>query len=61
MILLCRTVVVSLTALAMLDARGEDIAGHYILRGVMEVGSELLLKADGSFEYALAASHPWPT
>jgi uncharacterized protein len=54
MILLCRTVLVSLTALAMLDARGEDVTGHYILRGVMEVGSELLLKSDGSFEYALA-------
>src|SRR6201996_5698567 len=54
MILLCRTVLVSLMALAMPDARGEDVAGHYILRGVMEVGSELLLKSDGSFEYALA-------
>jgi uncharacterized protein len=53
MILLCRTVLVSLMALAMLDARGEDVAGHYILRDVMEVGSELLLKSDGSFEYAL--------
>ena len=40
-------------ALAMPDARGEDVAGHYILRDVMEVGSELLLKSDGSFEYAL--------
>jgi hypothetical protein len=54
MILLCRTVLVSLLAFAMPDARGEDVAGHYILRGVMEVGSELLLKSDGSFEYALA-------
>jgi len=52
--LLRRTVLVSLMALAMLAARGEDVAGHYILRGVMEVGSELLLKSDGSFEYALA-------
>src|ERR1700757_2187375 len=41
-------------ALSVLIARGEDMAGHYILRGVMEVGSELLLKSDGSFEYALA-------
>jgi uncharacterized protein len=54
MTLLCRTVWVSLMALAMPDARGEDVAGHYILQGVMEVGSELLLKSDGSFEYALA-------
>ena len=49
-----KTALVSLMALAMPDARGEDVAGHYILRGVMEVGSELLLKSDGSFEYALA-------
>src|SRR6201986_4163743 len=54
MILLCRTVLVSLMELASLDARGEDVAGHYVLRGVMEVGSELLLKSDGTFEYALA-------
>ena len=54
MILLCRTVLVSLMALAVLAARGEDLTGHYILRGVMEVGSELLLKSDGTFEYALA-------
>lgn len=31
-----------------------DVAGHYGLRGVMEVGSELLLKPDGTFEYMLA-------
>lgn len=29
-------------------------AGHYYLNGVMEVGSELLLKPDGSFEFRLA-------
>jgi hypothetical protein len=28
--------------------------GHYYLNGVMEVGSELLLKPDGSFEFMLA-------
>jgi hypothetical protein len=49
-----KTALVSLMALAMLTARGEDVAGHYILHGVMEVGSELLLKSDGSFEYTLA-------
>jgi uncharacterized protein len=54
MILLGRTLMISLMAFAMLAARGEDVAGHYVLRGVMEVGSELLLKSDGSFEYALA-------
>ncbi|MCA0035547.1 hypothetical protein [Mesorhizobium sp. B263B2A] len=31
-----------------------NLAGHYYLRGVMEVGSELLLKKDGSFEFMLA-------
>jgi hypothetical protein len=40
-------------ALAILTARGEDVAGHYVLKGVMEVGSELSLKSDGSFEYML--------
>lgn len=29
-------------------------AGHYVLRGVMEVGSELMLKPDGTFEFMLA-------
>jgi len=45
---------VLLMAMTALTARGEDLAGHYILQGVMEVGSELLLKSDGSFEYMLA-------
>jgi hypothetical protein len=44
----------SLVALTVLTARGEEVTGHYVLRGVMEVGSELLLKSDGSFEYMLA-------
>jgi len=30
------------------------LAGHYYLHGVMEVGSELLLKPDGHFDYMLA-------
>lgn len=38
---------------AMVTARAEEVAGHYVLHGVMEVGSELLLRADGSFEYML--------
>ena len=29
-------------------------AGHYYLNGVMEVGSELLLRPNGSFEFMLA-------
>jgi hypothetical protein len=48
-----KTALISLMALAALTARGEDLAGHYILQGVREVGSELLLKSDGSFEYML--------
>ena len=48
-----KTALVSLIVLAALTARGEDLAGDYVLRGVMEVGSELLLKPDGSFEYML--------
>src|ERR1035437_8509328 len=49
-----KTLLILLMALAPLTARGEDLAGHYVLRGVMEVGSELWLKPDGSFEYMLA-------
>jgi len=30
------------------------LAGHYYLNGVMEVGSELLLRPNGSFEFMLA-------
>ena len=35
-------------------AQAADMAGHYVLRNVMEVGSELLLKPDGTFEFGLA-------
>jgi len=49
-----KTALVLLMALAALPAWGGDVAGHYVLRGVMEVGSELWLKPDGSFEYMLA-------
>lgn len=31
-----------------------SLAGHYYMRGVMEVGSELQLQANGKFEYMLA-------
>jgi hypothetical protein len=44
---------VLLMALAVSTARGEDLAGHYVSRA-MEIGSELLLKSDGSFEYMLS-------
>ncbi|MCE3604356.1 ankyrin repeat domain-containing protein [Massilia sp. P8910] len=36
------------------QARAATLAGHYYLRGVNEVGAELLLRADGSFDYALS-------
>jgi hypothetical protein len=52
-----KTVLVSLMALAVLTARGEDVAGHYVLHGVMEVGSELLLKADGRFRLRPNLAH----
>jgi hypothetical protein len=32
---------------------GQDMAGRYVLRGVMETASELALKPDGAFEYML--------
>ncbi|WP_242129964.1 hypothetical protein [Sphingobium sp. Sx8-8] len=34
-------------------ARAPDRTGHYYLRGVMETGSELLLRADGRFQWYL--------
>jgi hypothetical protein len=49
-----KAALISLLAVAALTASGEDLAGHYVLQGVMEVGSELLLKPDGNFEYMLA-------
>ncbi|MFY0522550.1 hypothetical protein ACN28I_04840 [Archangium gephyra] len=35
-------------------AEKNPLIGHYTLRGVSEVGSELVLKEDGRFEYGLA-------
>ena len=32
---------------------GADVTGHYYLKGVMEVASELLLHPDGKFEFML--------
>jgi hypothetical protein len=43
-----------LLSFAALTAWGQDMAGHYVLHGVMEMGSELLLKPDGQFEFMLA-------
>jgi hypothetical protein len=45
---------VSLLVLTACAVQAQDVAGHYVLQGVMEVGSELLLKPDGTFEYMLA-------
>jgi hypothetical protein len=52
---------VLLAALSMSGARAAgcapadaSLAGHYWLRGVKEVGSELELRADGRFTYMLA-------
>jgi hypothetical protein len=62
----CKLAVVAALALALppLEARSvraagcapadPTLAGHYEMHGVMEVGSELLLKADGQFQYMLA-------
>ncbi len=36
------------------QALAKKLAGHYYLKGVREVGSELLLRPDGSFDYMLA-------
>ena len=32
------------------ETLNKELVGHYYLQGVMEMGSELLLRADGSFE-----------
>jgi hypothetical protein len=49
-----KSLLLSLALLFALSGMAQDAAGHYVLQGVMEVGSELLLKPDGSFEYMLA-------
>ena len=44
-----------LTLLALMTSlQGTDMSGSYVLQGVREVGSELQLKKDGTFEYMLA-------
>ena len=49
-----KVVAILLLSFAALTAWGQDMAGNYVLHGVMEVGSELLLKPDGKFEFMLA-------
>jgi hypothetical protein len=46
--------VVAVMATATPITQSDDLAGRYVLRGMMEVGSELWLKADGQFEFMLA-------
>ena len=41
-------------ACAAANASPPSVAGHYYLEGVHEVGSELLLREDGRFEWMLA-------
>ena len=49
-----KTALILFVALAALTAHAaDDLAGHYVLH-MMEVGSELWLKPDGSFEYMFA-------
>jgi hypothetical protein len=52
--LLMKFSVALVVVLTALSACGEDLAGNYVLRGVMEMGSELTLKQDGQFEFILA-------
>jgi hypothetical protein len=50
-----KTILVLLALMPMgAGALAEDLEGHYFLEGVREVGSELMLKPDGTFEYMLA-------
>ena len=49
-----KTVMVAILVLLVAPAFAQDPSGHYVLQGVMEVGSELMLKPDGTFEYMLA-------
>ena len=36
------------------EALNKDLAGHYYLQGAIEMGSELLLRSDGSFEAVMS-------
>ena len=44
-----RRVLISWLAFAACVLAADDLSGHYVLHGVREVGSELLLKPDGTF------------
>jgi hypothetical protein len=49
-----KTVIILFMILAAQAIPAQDLAGNYVLHGVMEVGSELTLKPGGSFEFMLA-------
>jgi hypothetical protein len=50
------TILFCLAAMAAVTvaASGADLSGHYYLRGEREVGSELLLRPDGKFQFMFA-------
>lgn len=56
----CSTLTIAILAFATTPVAAEDprspteIAGHYYLAGVMEVGSELVLAPDGRFQWMMA-------
>jgi hypothetical protein len=49
-----RKAILFLTALGAALAQSPNVAGHYYLQNFREVGSEMMLKPDGSFEFMLA-------
>lgn len=50
-LLLLAALMLGLAAPAFAKGAAETAAGHYFLEGVMETGSELLLRPDGKFQY----------
>lgn len=49
-----RLIALVLATIAAHAQAADDLAGHYYLNGVREVGSELLLKPDGRFQWYLS-------
>jgi hypothetical protein len=52
---LITAVALAFAAPAFSGVADDQVTGHYYLQGVMETGSELLLKPDGRFEWYLSA------
>lgn len=48
------TTILTLLMAGQLAYAGEPLAGHYYLKGMREVGSELLLKKEGQFQWMLS-------